>query len=353
MTEYTVTLTTTDGRTAQIDCAPGEDVITAAERAHIFLNAQCRAGTCGACLATAHGDAFSLGGYAEDALPTSLRAEGKVLMCRTHPTGNLGLALPYPYDQVRFEPPPRYMATITDLTLLTLDTVKLDLQLAADGDGNAALMFEPGQFVRLALPGTGIARPYSLANAPGWDGRLEFLIKLRDGGAFSSWLRDQAAPGDPLTVDGPYGTFTLQDRGLRPRYFIAGGCGLASVLSMLRQMAAFQEPHRCHLFFGVWYADEVFFEAELAELKRASGTLTVTTCVTEPSADWGGFSGSVVDALEQALREEVEAPDLYVCGSPHLVQAVMDVAGRRGLAPEQVIFERYLAGVGVKTVSES
>lgn len=42
--------------------------------------------------------------------------------------------------------------------------------------------------MELQLPGTEVKRAYSLANTGNWDGRLEFLIRLREGGQFSSYL---------------------------------------------------------------------------------------------------------------------------------------------------------------------
>ncbi|MFA8359650.1 hypothetical protein ACEPT7_17365, partial [Burkholderia ubonensis] len=38
---------------------------------------------------------------------------------------------------------------------------------------------------------------------------------------------------------------------LRPRWFVAGGTGLAPILSMLRRMAEYQEMIDARLFFGV------------------------------------------------------------------------------------------------------
>lgn len=343
MTEHTVTVTASDGHRLQFPCREDEDVVSAAARSEIFLNAHCHSGACGSCVATVETGDFCLGGFSADALPPALRQQGKVLMCRTRPAGSLALSLPYPHAQIRFDRPPVRRALITSRSFLTPDTIKLGLELVPDADDNPALMFEPGQFVQLAVPGAGIKRPYSMANAPGWDGVLEFLIKLRAHGAFSSWLRDEACPGAGLEVEGPYGTFTLQDHGLRPRFFVAGGCGLASVLSMLRQMAEFQEPHRSRLFFGVWHPEELFFQAELAALACDHPNLTVTACVTAPSDGWTGFTGSAVAALDQALAAEPATPDLYVCGSPGLVEGVKALADRRGIAPDHVIHERYLA----------
>lgn len=100
---------------------------------------------------------------------------------------------------VRFEKTPEREAEIVAKTFLTKDTVKLDLQLLPDEDDNLSLDFEPGQFMGLHIPGNedGAKRAYSLANAPNWDGSLEFLIKLRQNGQFSTFLETTAEAGKP------------------------------------------------------------------------------------------------------------------------------------------------------------
>ncbi len=343
MAEHKIDLATSDGQVLHFDCAEDEDIVTAAAKAGIHLNAQCRSGSCGACVARRESGDFVLGPHGEDALSPEDEARGQVLLCATRPRGDLKIALPYPYAQIRFEQRVPREAAIVAIHRLTPDTVKLDLQLQADADGSLVLDFEPGQFVELAIPGTEIRRPYSIANPGNWEGRLEFLIKLHEGGQFSTWLAETAAPGAMLTVTGPFGTFTLQDRGLRPRYFVAGGCGLASVLPMVQRMIEWGEPHPIRLFFGVWRDRDVFYQRELADLAARSPTFTYEICVTDASEGWSGRRGSAADAFAQALKDAATEPDVYVCGSPGLVEAVAKAADAHGISRDKLIYERYSA----------
>jgi ferredoxin-NADP reductase len=181
-----------------------------------------------------------------------------------------------------------------------------------------------------------------VANAPNWDGSLEFLIKLRPHGQFSTWLQETAAPGMTLGLEGPFGTFVLRDYGLRPRYFIAGGCGLASVMSMLRRMAEWQEPHPSKLFFGLWNQNEVFYREEIQHLAAELPNLDYRICVAEASGDWKGCRGSAVDAFAKALSEEASRPDIYICGSPGLIDGVAKAAEAQGVSRDRLIFERFV-----------
>ncbi len=352
MTEHTIELTTRDGQTISYTCAENEDLVTAAEKADIYLNAQCHSGICGTCVAHRDSGEFVLGGFSEDALTTADRASGQVLMCCTRPRADMRLTLPYEGDLIRSEKAPIRSATILAKTYLTPDTVRLDLQLEATEDGTLSLEFEPGQFVQLGMPGTDITRPYSLANAPNWDGTLEFLIKLRPQGQFSTWLHETAAPGQALNLEGPFGTFVLRDHGLRPRYFVAGGCGIASVMAMLRRMAEWQEPQPVKLFFGVSTEADLFYQEEIAALAADYQNLECAICLSRPGSDWSGYRGSAVAAVGAALDTETTEPDIYVCGSPRLIEGITEIAEARSIPREQIIFERFLASTAASARCE-
>lgn len=343
MSEHDVTLITSDAQTLSFTCDEGEDIITAGEKVNIYLAAQCQTGSCGACRAQCDAGKYTLGDHSADALSSADAANRQVLMCCTYPHSDLKMTLPYEYSLVRFEKTPVREATITSLTYLNADTVKLELQLLPDEEDNQSLDFEPGQFVQLRIPDSDIKRSYSLTNAPNWDGSLEFLIKLRPEGQFSTFLREKATPGMKLTLEGPLGWFMLRDNGLRPRYFVAGGCGMASIMSMLRRMSDWQEPHQARLFFGVWREEEVFYQQELADLAAEYPNFQYQTCVFDASERWQGYRGSVVAALEEALEATDVKPDIYICGSPGLVESVVEAVKPFSISEDELIYERYLA----------
>jgi ferredoxin-NADP reductase len=221
------------------------------------------------------------------------------------------------------------------------NTLRLELHLTPNEDGSLA-EFEPGQFMELEVPGQDIKRAYSLSNIGNWEGRLEFLIRLQPGGLFSTWLREQAAVGQTLIVHGPKGAFGLSESGLRPRWFVAGGTGLAPMLSMLRRMAEFQEPHPARLYFGANRAEELFCQAELQALQAELPQLQVIYCVWKAEANWQGFCGTPVDALAQDLADASVLPDIYLCGPPALIDAAEAAAGAKGVPDKQVFSERFL-----------
>lgn len=339
---FQIQLTTRDEQQLSFDCAPGQDLLTAAEAANIMLPSQCRKGSCGACQAAVTDGDYQMAEYNPDAL--SAGNSRAILMCRTTPCSDLRVSVPYDHTKVLRHAVPRRATTIAALETIAQNTVRLVLALSPDAESGCAAEFEPGQFMEIEIPGSDERRPYSLANTSNWDGRLEFLIKLQPNGRFSTFLRERAQPGDQLMVRGPLGGFGIREGGFRPRWFVAGGTGVAPILSMLRRMAEFQEMHDARLFFGVNHEDELLLKDELDELKAQLPQLKVDLCVWKPQAGWDGFRGTPADALRAAFAGASCQPDIYVCGPPAMIRAAEQVAIESGLPQDQFASERFVSG---------
>ena len=117
-----------------------------------------------------------------------------------------------------------------------------------------------------------------MANAPGEPDRLEFMIKLYEGGRFSGLLANGngISVGDELTCKGPFGMFTLRDSSPRKLVFIAGGAGMAPVLSLLRSMAEKGTERPAVFYYGARTEDDLF---ALDEIERLCGELPNLTFV--------------------------------------------------------------------------
>jgi ferredoxin-NADP reductase/ferredoxin len=337
---FEIRLTTRDQQQLSFACEPGQTLIDAADAAQITLPSQCRQGSCGACHANVvHGD-FELGPHSAEALPRD--AANGILMCCTTAQSDLDIELPCDHSRILFGRVPLRTATIAALENIAENTVRLELRLDADADGGVAAQFEPGEFAELQIPDTDIWRAYSLANTANWDGTLEFLIRLQPQGKFSTFLQTQAQPGMTLNLRGPQGAFGLNEGSLRPRWFVAGGTGLAPMLSMLRRMAEFQETQAARLFFGVNREAELFALDELDRLRAELPQLQVDVCVWKPVAGWQGFVGTPADALREALAGSGELPDIYLCGPAPLLTAAERIAHDAGVPEAQIFAERFL-----------
>lgn len=346
---HKIKVTTEDGEQVSFDCKSDEDVITAAVRQSIYLMSSCREGGCATCKSyCAEGD-YQLVGCSVQALPPDEEEDGQVLLCRCFPESDLELEVPYTYSRISFAPEEqRFTAEVVSAEPISVNAVRLRLKKCGS-NGERKVRFEPGQYFDLQIPGTELSRAFSPANTPNDDGDLEFLIRLLPDGRFSNYLKTGVQVGQQVAVKGPLGVFGLKENGFRPRYFIAGGTGLAPILSMVRHMHHWKEPQETRIYFGVNTVEEVFLLDELKALEAAMPTLTLRLCVWRPDAAWAGERGNAIEILRRDLQAQPAKPDMYLCGPPGMVDAAHQVCSEFGIPEGQIYLEKFLpSGPGVE-----
>lgn len=338
---FKVNLLTRDGASIAFDADSAGTLLDAAAKANIFLPAVCREGGCGTCRVTRKAGTVALDPYSKSALTEADRAAGDILLCRSSAQSDLELTAPFDKAAVGFSPVPVRSARVAEITPAGAGAVRVVLQYEDDPTHGRAAEFIPGQFMELTLPGTSITRAYSLANTPNWDGTLEFLIRLHPQGVFSAYLRDLAKVNDAIIVKGPQGSFTADEASQAPRWFVAGGTGVAPMLSLLRQMTEFSDGRDCRLFFGVNTEEELFALDVVEELSKSLPRLGAMLCVWKPGPKWGGFSGTPAEALAESLAESGTHPDIYVCGPPALIEATEAIALAGGVPHDRIFSEQF------------
>jgi methane monooxygenase component C len=262
------------------------------------------------------------------------------LLCRCYPTTDIEVEVPYTYDRISFSPEGlSFEAEVVELAQISCNVMRLLLRRTGD---EKQVKFDSGQFFDLEIPGTTTTRSYSPANTANKKGELEFLIRIVDGGKFSTYLKDDAKVGQKIQVKGPSGIFGLKENGFTPRYFVAGGTGLAPILSMVRRMHEWEEPQKCVIYFGVNTEAEIFHLEELDQLAAEMKTLELRNCVWKCSDDWHCEKGSVVDILRRDLQETGAKPDLYLCGPPGMVDATFAVCEEMGITKDHIFLEKFL-----------
>src|SRR5258706_15003982 len=95
------------------------------------------------------------------------------------------------------------------------------------------------------------SRTYSFADAPQRAGRttLAFFVRKVPGGEFTGALFAGTLTEQALKMEAPHGAFHLRP-GVAPMICIAGGSGLAPLLSVLEDMRMRRIRRPCTLLFG-------------------------------------------------------------------------------------------------------
>jgi propane monooxygenase reductase subunit len=183
-----------------------------------------------------------------------------------------------------------------------------------------------------------------MANTPGQPDRLEFMIKLYEGGHFSGLLANGNGikVGDELTCTGPYGVFTLRETSPRRRVFIAGGAGMAPIMSLLRSMAESGATREAVFYYGARTEADLFVLDELERLVAELPELTFVPALSEAGPDdgWNGETGLITDVVDRSEPDLTDV-DAYLCGPPPMVDAAIALLERRGCAESRIYYDKF------------
>jgi propane monooxygenase reductase subunit len=330
----------------EMDVREGETVLDAAFRQGISVMHGCKEGQCASCKSKLVDGDIELLKYSTFALPESERDTDHILLCRTLAYSDITVEL-LNYDEdllSRSIAVKEIAATVVSVLPLTRDIRILTLEL------EAPLRFWAGQYVDITIPGTGITRAFSMANAPGEhsDGgarTLQFIIKIYPNGAFSSRLEGCLSVGDPLMIKGPYGTCFHREGRRGPMVLVGGGSGMSPLWSILLDHVARSSHRPVRFFYGARTKADLFHIAEFAAIGEKLPDFKFIPALShaEPGDNWDGETGFVHDVVARVLKAEgLDGEiDAYSCGPPPMIDAVLPVLQMAGVEPERIYFDKF------------
>lgn len=325
----------------EFECGEDETILAAALRQGIGLRYGCKHGACGSCKTRVAEGEVDLAEASGFALMQYERDAGMALLCSAYPLEDIVIQLEH-YDEAELSaarPIVEMSCRIAARDKLSADIWKLVLDL----EGAAPLQFDAGQYVEVNVPGSDEWRAYSMANAPGDGRRLELIIKEIPDGRFSSALARSLAAGDSLVVRGPYGQFTVQE-GSAPIVMIAGGSGMAPVLSMLRYLGTEGSRRRIVFYYGVRTMNDLICSADIATIAASLADFQYVPAVAQPdeSGAWQGEVGLVTEVLERHSGN-LRGSDAYLCGPPAMIDAAIEVLKRKGMFASRIRFDKFVS----------
>ena len=339
---YTVTLQPFG---VSFDCAEGETILGAALRNGVALRYGCKHGNCGSCKAQITEGEVDQATASEVALMQFERDQGLSLLCAAIPEEDIVIELSDDYTEEELSSAPPigdYEASISAIKSLTHDIVQLELKLRQPD----FMRFNAGQYVEINVPGTEAWRAFSMANSPSDSDRVVLMVKLIAGGAVSSYLRDRAQPGDPINVRGPYGQFSVA-LGSAPIIMIAGGSGMAPIMSMLSWLAEQQTTRPIRFYFGARAVRDLFLVDELAELAQRLPDFQYIPALSalEPGDEWNGERGLITEVL-QRQGGSLRGSEAYLCGPPPMIDAAVEVLKAKGMFSTRIRFDKFVSTAG-------
>lgn len=200
------------------------------------------------------------------------------------------------------------------------DTKTFVLSLKDKSDGR--INYKPGQFLMLSLPGFGEA-PFTFASSPNRDG--EFQVSVRRVGSLTNALH-QLKEKEIVGVRGPYGnTFPLDKIKKKDLLFVAGGCGIAPLRSLIQYVFKNRKDYgKVEIIYGCRTPRDRFYKQELEGWQKMADTDIYLT-VDEPDEKWGGACG-VVCVLFPKIKLNPKTSFVFLCGPSAMLKfAIRDI----------------------------
>jgi ferredoxin-NADP reductase len=203
----------------------------------------------------------------------------------------------------------------------------------------------PGQHIDVRLTaddGYQAQRSYSIASTPA-AGRLDLAVEEIADGEVSPYLTEELRADDRLELRGPIGgyfTWTEADGG--PLLLVAGGSGVAPLMSMLRYREAIGSNIPATLLYSSRAWDEIIFREELERLGEDPVLRIIHTLTRSHPVGWDGYTRRIDAALlEDAAGGHDPERLAYVCGPTQLVENVASDLVAIGFPPRRVKTERF------------
>jgi len=327
------------GAAQQFGCADDDTILRAGLRAGLGMPYECNTGNCGTCKVELVSGTVNAAWEAAPGFSERDRAKNRVLACQSHPTSDCAIKVRLRPENVPAHRPARFRATLAATRDLTHDL--REFRFRAQG----APGFLPGQYALFTLPGVTGLRTYSMSNVEDGSGEWHFMVKRMPGGVGTAALFDKVPVGSALGLDGPYGLAYLRAASPRDLLCIAGGSGLAPILSVVRGAVreSALDGRQIHVFYGARMARDICGESELAALPGYGTRIHFQAVVSNPEAGdgWTGPTGFVHELVKVRFGDRFKEFECYFAGTPAMAQAVQQMFIEARVPYPQVHFDSF------------
>jgi ferredoxin-NADP reductase len=207
--------------------------------------------------------------------------------------------------------------------------------------------FKAGQFADFTLinpsqtDAEGNTRGFSLASAP-YEEELMIATRIRDT-AFKRELKT-IKPGAEVTMDAPYGSFTLHNNAQIPAVFLTGGIGITPVRSIILQAAYDKLPHKIFVFDSNRRPEETAFLDELREIHNKDPNCIFVGSMTQmkdSKSEWRGELGHVTRMMLMKYLDDLVLPIYYLSGPASMVAAMRKILNESGVNDDNIRTEEF------------
>jgi len=308
----------------QFDAVPGQTLLQAALDAGVNLPYNCRAGHCGVCRGRVvegaiRVDAFTAG------LNDQQRADGHVLLCRTHAAAD-HVVIDIRETESALAPPRTVPCQVLAVEQQSDTVVIVKLRLAMQNNA----YFVRGQPIDVLFD-DGQTRSYSIANPPrqGSVVAFEFPLQHRPGTRMIDPEFRAELTGKTLRIHAAPGSFFVREASTKPLVLLASGTGFAPIKTALRYLQKTGTKRPATLYWEAASPSDFRMRDIVEQWEADHSNFRYVPVLSAPSAshappDWTGRAGLVHDVVRDDLID-LSGHQVYACGSPERVSAARRV----------------------------
>jgi toluene monooxygenase electron transfer component len=321
-------------------CAPDDTILRAALREGLAFPYECNVGSCGNCkFELLEGDVESCWPEAPG-LSDKDKTKNKWLGCQTLAKSNLLIKMRTGEKYKPLHQPLKVEGTLRASKALTHDMSEFSVEL------DTPVSFASGQYALIQMPGIAGLRAYSMSNQGGQASVFDFQVRLTPQGLGSAALFNMPL-GSRVEIDGPYGMAYLREDSPRDILCVAGGSGLAPMISVAR--GALSSPtlvgRRLDFVYGARSCEDVCGEDMLQAIeswsKRGRYQAVISGGISADQIQSGQMQGFAHDAVDAIWGNRLAELEIYFAGPPLMAQSLLKVLVDRKVPMEQVHFDQF------------
>ncbi len=306
------------------DCSSEESLLQAGLRSGVPLRYKCTNGSCGECRSRLiHGEIRAIRGQ-DYPLAYREKSGGWFLSCTHAPVTAVEMEAPL-FSSVVEIPHQTIQTRVKSVQFLQQELAILTLRTPRSN----TFQFLAGQDALLSC-GQAVQR-YPVASCPCSGLELEFHVRHNERDPFSKLLFSSLRRGDEVTVDGPRGTFLLNEGSSRPIVFIAWESGFASIQSLMEHLISLEMENPLSFY---WVS-----ESRPYREKRALSWSGVIDSyhyqwIHSDPAEYGDPVERLLEQLQQ--HTVVHEADLYITAPAEILISLGERLLNLGLPEEQL-----------------
>lgn len=210
---------------------------------------------------------------------------------------------------------------------------------------NIHFKFLPGQHVDVSFHDFSKGQPkdewkgFSISSSPMKDKYIDITVLNR--GPFSQSMHE-LQPGEFLKVRGPNGNFIFDEHIEQNPVFIAGGAGIAPIMSMIRYIIDKKLSYQATLIYSARNMQNILFYQELKKIQSENDNIKcIFTLTQSDEPEWIGFTDRINEEMLVAHIKNFLDNIYYICGPYEMMLMVSYILQKRGVKSSKIKTELW------------